>query len=122
MKELKAIIESGLSYEDKDLAIFNLFNDMESTIELDGVDFYEDEYGDEGIMAMWLRYETNEIFTVEIDRYYRIFVTKTTMPEKTPEQKEQGYSLRHPSPTCRASLCIEKQVTFDQMKQWVSDL
>ena len=102
----------------KELDMYNMFDAFPSSIEMDGLDYNPWQ---KQIIVHYLRYETNEIFAVEVDiDGKRIFVSRTQMPEKTLQQEKDGYSLRHPSPTCRALTYTERQVSFSEMKEWLN--
>jgi len=118
LDNLFAIIDSKDTHHNKEVQIHNFFDKIPSSIEMDGIDYF---IWDGKINVHYFRYETNEIFAVEIDiDGKRIFVSRTQMPEKTEEQKREGYSLRHPSPTCRALTYTERQVSFSEMKEWLN--
>ena len=114
LDDLFAIINSKDTQIHKEIEIHNFFDKIPSSIEMDGVDYYP---WDGKINVHYFREETNEIFAIEVDiDGKRIFFSRTKMPPKTLQQEKDGYSLRHPSPTCRALTYTEKQVTFADMK------
>ena len=114
---LETLLNIAHDSNDRELDFFNFFEAIPSRIELDGINYYPE---DEKIFAQYFDYDSNKIFDVEVDlSYKRIFVSVSQMAKKTLQQEKDGYSLRHPSPSCRPIMYTQRQVTFDEMKEWL---